>query len=390
MGVVYKARHLRLNRVVALKMMLAGDFASVELRGRFQREAEAVARLQHPNVVQLYEIGDVGNKPSLSLEFVAGHSLAERLRGTPMLPRDAAWLVEVLARAIHHAHAQGIVHRDLKPANILLQTADCRLQNEEGKPSPQSATVNPQSAIPKITDFGLVKRLDEMRATDALAAILGTPSYMAPEQARGDGQQIGPATDIYALGAILYELLTGRPPFLVPSAYDTIALVLNADPMPVRKLQAKVAKDLETICLKCLQKDPLQRYSSALALADDLQCFLDNRPIRARPTGAVQRVGKWARRRPALATLVVLALAATVATLAWIARDGRALGLARRGVLCRPAHALLGRATGKQRSGPAASRPRPSLQAGGPLALPVLANLAVERQPLHRRAPACD
>jgi WD40 repeat protein/serine/threonine protein kinase len=297
MGVVFKARHGRLNRVVALKMILAGDFATAELRQRFQREAEAVARLQHPNVVQLYEIGETDGKAFFSLELIEGPSLAERLHGTPLAAKQAARLVLVLANAVHFAHERGIVHRDLKPANILIA-------------GPTS--LSPEQWTPKITDFGLAKHLNETTQHTQTGAVLGTPSYMAPEQAQSALDRIGPATDVYALGAILYELLTGRPPFLAPTAYDTIAQVLHADPVPVRSLQGGVSRDLETVCLKCLQKEPAERYGSAHELAEDLQRFLNDEPVIARPISGLRRSWRWMRRRPAaalfLATLTVALL----------------------------------------------------------------------------------
>jgi formylglycine-generating enzyme required for sulfatase activity len=288
MGIVYKALHLRLKRIVALKMILAGDFAAADARQRFQREAEAVARLHHPNVVQLYEIGEAGGKAFFSLEFVDGASLADRLRGRPFPPRQAAHLILMLAKAVHCAHEHGIIHRDLKPANILI-----------AGPGAWPA----EQWNPKIADFGLAKHLNEATQHTQSGAILGTPSYMAPEQAQGALDRIGPATDVYSLGAILYELLTGRPPFVAPTAYDTMAQVLHADPLPVRRLQAAVPRDLEIICLKCLHKESAKRYGSAHALAEDLQRFLEGAPIHARPTGPMERAVKWARRRPAVAAL---------------------------------------------------------------------------------------
>ncbi|HXG10786.1 MAG TPA: serine/threonine-protein kinase [Gemmataceae bacterium] len=260
MGVVYKARQTRLNRLVALKMIRAGANAGPQELERFRTEAEAVARLEHPNIVQIYEIGEQGGRPFLALEFVRGGSLARRLDGTPLPACQAARLVQTLARAVHHAHQQGIVHRDLKPANVLL-TAD---------------------GTPKIADFGLAKRLDADRGQTQTGAVLGSPSYMAPEQAEGRIKEIGPAVDIYALGAILYELLTGRPPFQGATLLETLEQVRGHDPVPPRDLQPSVPRDLETVCLKCLEKTPGRRYASALELADDLQRFLDGDPIRAR------------------------------------------------------------------------------------------------------------
>jgi tetratricopeptide (TPR) repeat protein len=290
MGIVYKARQVGLGRLTALKMILAGTHASFEDVQRFQVEAEAVARLQHPNIVQIYEIGRHDGLPFFSLEFCAGGSLAHKLTQTPMSVRESAALIEKLARAIHYAHRQGIVHRDLKPANVLL--------TEDG--------------APKITDFGLAKRLEADAGQTGTGSILGTPTYMAPEQASGRVRDIGPAADVYALGAMLYDLLTGRPPLRGETALDTLQLVQTAEPMPVRRLQPKVPRDLETVCLKCLQKDPHKRYGSALELAEDLRAFLDGTPVRARPTPVWERALKWARRRPAAAALLVVSVAAVL------------------------------------------------------------------------------
>jgi tetratricopeptide (TPR) repeat protein len=291
MGVVYKARQLTLNRVVALKMILAGSHAGPEDLARFRLEAEAIARLQHPNIVQIHEVGEHEGLPFFSLEFCPGGSLDEKLGGMPLPSAEAARLVQTLARAVQAAHERHVVHRDLKPANVLL-TADGTL---------------------KITDFGLAKKLDQVGRTGSGTAIMGTPPYMAPEQARGKSKEIGPATDVYALGAILYECLTGRPPFQAATTADTLLQVLTEEPVPVRRLQPTVPRDLETVCLKCLQKEPGQRYGSAADLADDLGWFLVGEPIRARPVPAWERAVKWARRRP---TAAALAVAVAVAVLA--------------------------------------------------------------------------
>ncbi len=278
MGVVYKARQAGLNRVVALKMILAGSHASAHELFRFRAEAEAVARLQHPHIVQIYEVGEHEGLPYFSLEFCAAGSLASKTSGTPLPPQWAAEMVETLARAVHVAHQHGIVHRDLKPANVLV-TAD---------------------GTPKLTDFGLAKKLNDTGQT-ASGAILGTPSYMAPEQAQGKTKEIGPATDVYGLGAILYEFLTGRPPFLEATSWDTLAQVIHEEPVPPGRLQSGVPRDLETICLKCLEKDPRARYASAEALADDLASFQRGEDIAARPLSIPGRLARWTRRRPALA-----------------------------------------------------------------------------------------
>jgi tetratricopeptide (TPR) repeat protein len=290
MGVVYEARQLSLNRPVALKMILAGAHAGLEELLRFRTEAAAAARLQHANIVQIHEVGEHNGQPYLTLEHVPGGSLADKLGGTPLPPRDAARFVDTLARAVHYAHSRGIVHRDLKPANILL-AAD---------------------GSPKITDFGLSTHVGSASAAGTLqahtqtGAILGTPSYMAPEQATGRGGDIGPTTDVYALGAILYELLTGRPPFRAATPLETLQQVLEEDPVPPSRLQRSAAGDTETICLKCLRKEPGKRYASAADLADDLKRSLNGESIRARRTSRVERLGRWCRRNPRVAVLVGL------------------------------------------------------------------------------------
>jgi serine/threonine protein kinase/Tol biopolymer transport system component len=321
MGVVYKARHLGLDRIVALKMILAGSHSGPEDLARFRREAQAVARLQHPNIVSVYEVGEHDGLPYFSLEYCPGGNLDRKLHGAPaasaggllevlakamnaaqqrglirsdlrpadvlraeeampLPPDEAAALVETLAQAMQHAHQHGIIHRDLKPANVLL--------GEDG--------------TPKITDFGLAKRVDDTRRT-ASGAVLGTPSYMAPEQAAGKVAEVGPASDIYALGAILYECLTGRPPFKAPTSLDTLMQVVAEEPASVRRLRPAVPKDLETVCHKCLQKDPKKRYGSARELAEDLHRYRVGEPIAARPVGPWGRAWRWCRRNPAVASL---------------------------------------------------------------------------------------
>jgi serine/threonine-protein kinase len=321
MGVVYQARHLQLNRRVALKMILAGAHAGEQDLARFRDETQAVAGMQHPNIVQIFEVGEQDGRPFCALELVPGGSLAQHLDGTPWPARPAAELVETLARAMHHAHEQGIVHRDLKPGNILLASGG---REPPGDAAPPGGSRPPLADLtPKITDFGLAKRLGEKGQTVS-GAIVGTPSYMAPEQAAAKGQEIGPAADVYALGAILYELLTGRPPFRAETPLDTVLQVLSEEPVPPRRLNAKVPRDLETICLKCLQKAAPRRYGSALELAEDLGRFLHDEPIRARPVGRVEHLVKWARRRPAVAALWGLSL--TVALVGggvwlWLAQE---------------------------------------------------------------------
>jgi serine/threonine-protein kinase len=282
MGVVYKARQVGLNRWVALKMVLVGGHAGTAALTRFRAEAKAVALLHHPNIVQIYEVGEHENLPYFSLEFVDGGVLSDRVHRQAQPPREAAHLVETLARAMYYAHHLGVIHRDLKPSNVLLT----------------------KDGMPKISDFGLAKAQESDSTQTKSGMILGTPSYMAPEQARGDVHSVGPAADIYALGAILYELLTGRPPFEGASVMQTIALVNTTEPMPPSRLQPKISRDIETICLKCLQKDRHQRYPSALDLAEDLRRFLSDEVILARPVPAWERVMRWCKRNPRVAALV--------------------------------------------------------------------------------------
>jgi tetratricopeptide (TPR) repeat protein/tRNA A-37 threonylcarbamoyl transferase component Bud32 len=299
MGVVYKARQTRLKRLVALKMILAGRHAGAEQLARFKIEAQAAARLKHPNIVQVYEVGIHEGLPFLSLEFIDGDRLDRHLGGAPLPPQAAAELIERLALAVHAAHEHGIVHRDLKPANILLE-------REGAGPA--------GLGIPKITDFGLAKQSDaeELTATDA---VLGTPSYMAPEQAAGKTRDVGPGADIYALGAILYEALTGRPPFRGATLTETLAQVRDREPLPPTRLRSSVPRDLETVCLKCLQKEPARRYTSAFALAEDLRRFQNDEPILARPVGQAERLWRWCRRNPAVARLSAALLLVLMGTL---------------------------------------------------------------------------
>jgi WD40 repeat protein/serine/threonine protein kinase len=322
MGVVYKARQTKLNRVVALKMILAGGHADDADLARFRSEARSAARLQHPNIVQIHEIGEHNGLPYFSLEYCPGGSLAEQLDGTPLPSWLAAGMVETLARTMHAAHQRGIVHRDLKPANVLLSWEEDAFGSSAASASPAERAMPPlDRCILKITDFGLAKKLDasyEQRTQSG--AILGTPSYMAPEQALGKSKEVAPTADVYALGAILYELMTGRPPFKAATPLDTLLQVLSAEPVPPRKLRPKVPLDLETICLKCLQKEPNQRYPSAKALARDLRYFLDGEPIDARPMGRTERLIKWVKRRPLVVCLwgvVLLAILCLVSESLW-------------------------------------------------------------------------
>ena len=298
MGVVYLARQHAPGRLVALKMVQAGAAAGPMLRERFRLEGEAIARLAHPGIVQVFACGEHNGVPYLVLEYVDGHGL-DRVE-IPLAPRAAAALLARVARAVGHAHERGIVHRDLKPANVLL-TGD---------------------GEPKVTDFGLAKfdpalapAPDDLHAGTRTGAILGSPRYMAPEQAAGRVGAVGPATDVHALGAVLYELLTGRPAFAGDTVLDTLERVRTADPVPVRALAPRVPRDLETVCLKCLQKDPNKRYASAGELADDLDRFLAGEPVRARRAPPWERAVKWARRYPEAALLrgtIALLLVPTV------------------------------------------------------------------------------
>jgi tetratricopeptide (TPR) repeat protein len=306
MGVVYKARQVELDRVVALKMVLAGAQVYPENLQRFGREAKILGRLHHPNIVQVFEVGEAAGHPYFTMEFVGGGSLAGQFGGSPIPPARAAALVETVAQAMHAAHQQGIVHRDLKPANVLLMP----------------------DGTPKVTDFGLAKRLDATGQT-ATGAVLGTPSYMAPEQAGGKAKEAGPAADIYSLGAILYELLAGRPPFKAATAMDTLLQVVSDDPLALRRLQPKVPRDLETICSRCLEKDPQRRYASAADLAEDLRRFQAGEPVAARPVTVPARLWRWARRKPAQACLAAVVLLAGIGLVvgaslfAWQAERGR-------------------------------------------------------------------
>ncbi len=298
MGVVYRARHLRLNRAVAIKMAIAGSHAAS--RERFQREAEAVAALRHPHVVQIYDVGDWEDRPYYAMELVAGGTMAQAEK--PSVPRKAAALLLPLAGGVAAAHAAGIIHRDLKPANILLEL----------------------DGTPKIGDFGLSRRLDDASGLTMDGALIGTPSYMAPEQAAGAQDAVGPPADVYALGAILYELLTGRPPFRGETPAETARQVVHSEPMPPSRLNPRVPRDLEIICLKCLDKDPHCRYPSADALGADLRRFIDGEAIKAKPEGRVGRAWRRICRKPGLSAAAAGAALLTI-TLAvvslWLAAE---------------------------------------------------------------------
>lgn len=283
MGIVYKAQDTRLTRLVALKVVLDGGHAGVTERQRFQIEIEAAARLQHPNIVQVYEVGEEGNRPFMSMEYCPGGSLEEQVRDQPQPSREAAQLVAKLADALQHAHREGIIHRDVKPANVLLSA----------------------NGEPKLADFGLAKRLDGKDELTQTGAIIGSLGYMAPEQAAGRTREATYATDIYALGAVLYKLLTGRPPFQGPNQLEMINSIVARDPVSIRVLQRRVPQDLVTICHKCLEKNAARRYSSAQALADDLRRFLADEPIQARPLVKVERAWRWARRNPGISFTLV-------------------------------------------------------------------------------------
>jgi len=307
MGVVYKARHRRLNRLVALKM-IRGAYADEIQIARFKIEAEAVATLRHPNILQIYDIGEFNGSPYVALELLEGGSLTERMRGKLVPPKQVAEWMVALVLAMDAAHRAGIVHRDLKPANILF-SAD---------------------GVPKITDFGLAKRLEADEGQTHTGQVMGTPSYMAPEQARGDTKSAGPPADIYSLGAILYEMLTGRPPFKGISAMETVKQVIEIEPISPSRVQYRVPRDLETICLKCLQKEPRKRYATAQEMADDLTRYLVGEPIRARRISPVERGIKWTKRHPAVAMAYAFAIVGSIACLgygAWYWNNQRNLQL---------------------------------------------------------------
>lgn len=314
MGQVYQARHLKLQRIVALKLVTSSN--NDHALARFEQEVQAIAKLRHPNIAQIYENGTVEGRPYYAMEYVAGGTLSERLKASPLRPEEAAKLVVKLARAMQHAHEQNILHRDLKPSNVLLEAS-----SNEGR--------SQHVLEPKIADFGLAKKLDDDDSKlTRTGDVFGSPSYMSPEQASGV-MKFTPAVDVYALGAILYECLTGRPPFLGPEPMLTIMMVLSNDPVPPRQVQTKLPLDLDTICLKCLEKQPKKRYPSAAELADDLERYLEGKPILARPIGKVERAVKWAKRRPWQAVAVGLAALLLVGSIVGLLLLNRAYQQAR-------------------------------------------------------------
>src|SRR5881296_4154601 len=296
-GVVFRARQKSLNRTVALKVIGLGQWASKAHLKRFRREAEAAASLEHPGIVPIHEVGERDGSCYFSMKFIEGGQLDEIVRRTPMSIRHAAELIAKVARTVHYAHEHGILHRDIKPGNILLDA----------------------KGEPLLTDFGLARLVEAESTVTRTKEVMGTPSYMAPEQAVGNNAAVGGATDVYGLGAVLYQLLTGHPPFAGGTTYETIKLVLDTEPRQPRLLNPKIDRDLSTICLKCLEKDPKRRYTSALALAEDLEHWLKHEPIRARRSGVFTRGKKWVRRNPSEALLAasLVALAAAAAWIVW-------------------------------------------------------------------------
>jgi len=296
MGVVYKARQVSLNRTVALKMILAGNLASADDICRFRQEAEAAANLDHPHIVPIYEVGEHDGQYYFSMKLIhQGGSLTQALYSGRLQRRQGVGIIATVARAVHHAHQRGLLHRDLKPGNILLDAED----------------------QPHITDFGLARRLEGDSKLTQSGAIVGTPSYMAPEQASAKNE-LTPSADVYALGAILYELLTGRPPYCGASPAETLVQLVTSEPPRPSALNPSIDRDLETVCLKCLDRDPRRRYDSAAAFADDLERWLHDEPVLARPVTVAHRLRKWTRRNRELSRLVMLVLAMVVIGLGWV------------------------------------------------------------------------
>lgn len=322
MGVVFKARQVSLNRIVALKILQPHALITPEQFARFRSEAELLARIHQPNIVTIFDIGEHEGRPYFTMEYVDGPNLAQFLAGRPQDPKAAAQLIETLANAIQVVHDCGIIHRDLKPANVLVGGGQWAV----GSKIPDLLlTAHYPPPTLKITDFGLAKDWTAGRDLTQTGMAMGTPNYMAPEQARCRPSEVGPAADIYALGAMLYELLTGRPPFDAATPAEAIALLLREDPLPPSRLRAGLPRDLTVICLKCLEKAPRQRYGTASALAEDLRRFQSNEPIRARPMGTIERSLRWCRRRPLVAALASLLMVLSFAFVVTVLNYNRRL-----------------------------------------------------------------